>query len=311
MIDLAVIIVTWNVRDIVLDALRTLYADLEHRDLNAQVIVVDSASSDDTVVAIKNAFPQTTVIASDENLGFAGGNNLGMTSLGFGTFATTDLPRAVYLLNPDTLTQMGATQTLFDTLMLDDKYGVVGARLSYEDGSFQHSSFEFPSLRQLWVEFFPTPGRLIDHPFNGRYPRALYDRQAPFPVDFMLGATMMLRREVIQEVGMFDPQFFMYVEEVDWQWRIRKAGWEILCVPQAHVVHLAGQSTKQVKPRSVINLWESRLYLFEKHYPQWKLAIAKQMVALGMRRKIQQAHSSQTDGHLIQAYQQVRELALA
>lgn len=311
MTDLAIIIVTWNIRELIIDALRTIYEDLEQSNLDAQVIVVDSASSDDTVSAVAEHFPQTKIIASDENLGFAGANNLGMESLGFGNPSADNLPPAVYLLNPDTLTKQGATQTLFDTLMSDNKIGVVGAQLSYGDGSFQHSSFTFPGLRQLWVEFFPTPGRLIDHPFNGRYPQALYTQNKPFEVDFMLGATMMLKREVIQATHMFDRRFFMYAEEVDWQWRIKEAGWKILCVPQAHVVHLSGQSTGKAKPRSILNLWESRLLLYQKHYPAWKLVIAKQMVALGMQQKIKQAIDNNLDQDIIEAYQQVRELALA
>ncbi len=313
MIDLAIVIVTWNVREVVLDALRTLYADLEQSNLKAQVIVVDSASSDGTVDAIREHFSQTTIIASDTNLGFAGGNNVGIESLGFGddNVASSQLPRAVYLLNPDTLTQIGATQTLFDTLMAQDDVGVVGARLTFGDGSFQHASFMFPDLGQLWVEFFPTPGRLIEHPFNGRYPRDWYQSKTSFDVDFMLGATMMLKREVIQATGMFDLQFFMYAEEVDWQWRIHKAGWRILCVPSAHVVHLGGQSTGQVAARSIINLWQSRLYLYQKHYSQWKLILAKGLVALGMTRKIQQAKHTHIDSSIIEAYRSIRSLALS
>lgn len=311
MTDLAIIIVTWNVREIVLDALRTLYDDLAQSDLDAQVMVVDSASSDNTVEGIADHFPQVKIIASQENLGFGRANNLGMQSLGFGKQDAKDLPSAVYLLNPDTLTKLGATQTLFNTLFSDKKNGLVGGRFSYADGSFQHSGFAFPGLRQLWVEFFPVPGRLLDHPFNGRYPRASYDGQNAFEVDFMLGATMMLKREVIQETGMFDPQFFMYAEEVDWQWRIHKAGWRILCDPNAHIVHLVGQSTGQAQARSINNLWQSRLQLFKKHYPSWKLALAKQLIALGMKRKISQALKNNTDESVIQAYKKVRELALA
>jgi N-acetylglucosaminyl-diphospho-decaprenol L-rhamnosyltransferase len=295
--DLAVVIVTWNVREIVLDALRSLYEDLADSDLEARVIVVDSASSDNTIDAVRNNFPQVETIASPENLGFGNANNLGIKALG-------DLPPAVYLLNPDTLSQKGATGKLFDTLMADETIGLVGARLTYGDGSFQDSCFSFPGLRQLWVEFFPTPGRLIEGRFNGRYPRSLYAGNQPFEVDFMLGATMMLRREVIKQTEGFDPHFFMYGEEVEWQWRIRKAGWRILCVPQAHVVHLVGQSTGQVKARSILNLWESRLYLFKKHYPAWKLMLAKQMIRTGMALKIRKT----TEASVIEAYRQVQEM---
>lgn len=309
MIDLAIIIVSWNVCDLLLDALRTLYEDLAESNLNATVIVVDNASSDNSVEAVREHFPQVKLLASEENHGFAGGNNLGIAYLGFGEKSGDELPRAVYLLNSDTLTERGATQTLFDSLMVDESHGVVGAHLTYGDGSFQHSSFRFPGLRQLWVEFFPTSGRLIEGSFNGRYPHDSYHGKNPFEVDFMLGASMMIRREVIFETGMFDPQFFMYCEEIDWQWRMRKMGWKILCVPQAYVIHLGGQSTGQVKARSIINLWDSRLRLFKKHYSAWKLILAKQMIITGMNRKIQEAHRERVTEDVIEAYRTVQEMA--
>jgi N-acetylglucosaminyl-diphospho-decaprenol L-rhamnosyltransferase len=295
-----------------LDALRTLYADLEQSQLQAQVIVVDNASIDGTADAIRAQYPQVHVIASAENLGFGRANNEGMRYLGFGSNTLADqLPKAVYLLNADTLTESGATRKMYDVLMSDAQNGLVGARLTYGDGSFQHSAFVFPGLRQLWVEFFPTPGRFIEGRFNGRYLRKWYAGSVPFEVDFMLGATMMLRREVIQQTGMFDEQFFVYSEEVDWQWRIRKAGWRILCVPQAHIVHLAGQSTTQVKAKSVIYLWESRLKLFKKHYPAWQRFLAKHLIALGMSNKIRQAKRAKLSDEVINAYQTVREMALS
>jgi N-acetylglucosaminyl-diphospho-decaprenol L-rhamnosyltransferase len=227
MVDLAVVIVTWNSRDYVLDALTSLFADLEANDPSADVYVVDSASSDDTVQVITAAFPQVKMISSQENLGFGKANNLALQHIGFGQADAQNLPKAVYLLNPDTITQPGATCILYDTLMANPTWGLVGAGLAYEDGNFQHGAFVFPNLRQLWVEFFPTPGRFIEGRFNGRYPRSNYESGQPFPVDFTLGATMMLRCEVIQQTGMFDEQFFMYCEEVDWAWRIHDAGWKV------------------------------------------------------------------------------------
>jgi N-acetylglucosaminyl-diphospho-decaprenol L-rhamnosyltransferase len=312
---LAVVIVTWNVRELALEALRSLFADLDAHGPEANVYVVDSASSDGTAEAIGAAFPRVRLTASRENLGFGRANNLGMRQMGFtaltpGTALTPspspsgrgeknkemrravpaqDLPDAVYLLNPDTITQPGATKTLFDTLMADARLGLVGARLTFGDGSFQHSGFGFPGLRQLWTEFFPTPGRFIEGRFNGRYPRALYDAGKPFPVDFVLGATMMLRREVIEQTSGFDEAFFMYCEEIDWAWRIHKAGWEVRCVPAACVTHLAGKSTGQARPQSIINLWTSRMQLYRKHQPAWKVSLARMMIVVGMKRKIREA----------------------
>lgn len=303
-IDLAVVIVTWNVRDLILGALRTLYADLEHSGLAAVVYVVDSASSDGTAEVVAREFPQVRLWASAENLGFGRANNAALRLAGFDQDGP-EVPRAVYLLNPDTLTHPGATRALFDALMRDTRVGLVGARLSYEDGSFQHGAFAFPGLRQLWVEFFPTPGRMIESAFNGRYPLWLYEAGEPFTVDFTLGATMMLKREVIAQTGMFDEAFFMYCEEIDWAWRIHKAGWLAQCVPSAHVTHLSGKSTGQVRARSVVNLWTSRLTLFRKHYPLWKYRIALWMVRVGMGRKA----ARETDAELKAAYLQIRDMA--
>jgi GT2 family glycosyltransferase len=310
MLDLVVVIVTWNVRALALDALLTLYADLDNSGLSAEVVVVDSASSDGTAAAIADRFPQARVIACEENVGFVRGNNLALRQLGFERDGAS-LPRAVYLLNPDTRTEPGATRALFEALLAEPKVGLVGARLSYGDGSFQDSAFAFPGLKQLWVEFFPTPGRLIVGAFNGRYPRALYEGNQPFAVDFVLGATMMLRSEALQQVGLLDEGIFMYTEEVDLAWRLHNAGWSARCVPTAQVVHLSGQSASQARPQSAINLWTSRLRLFSKHYPAWKARLARHMIVIGMRRKIRQAASlppSERDG-MVAAYRRIIGLA--
>ena len=173
--DLAVVIVNWNTRQLTLDALGSLFADLDANGPAATVYVVDNASTDGSVDAIRAQFPQVELIASERNLGFGGGNNHALRHIGFGEASPPpDLPRAVYLLNSDTITQPGATRTLYDALLADPCLGLVGARLTYGDGSFQHGAFAFPGLRQLWAEFFPPPGRWIEGRFNGRYPRAFY-----------------------------------------------------------------------------------------------------------------------------------------
>lgn len=311
MLDLAVVVVTWNNETIITDTLQSVIDDLESTQLDYEVWLVDSASTDNTVSVVRSNFLTVELIASEENIGFSRSNNLAMRRIGFdGGSSHNELPRAVYLLNPDTITHQGATFTLFDTLMQDEKTGVVGARLTYLDGSFQHSGFMFPDLGQIWTEFFPTPGRFIEGGFNGRYSQIQYQSSEPFDVDFTLGATMMLKHEVLLQTGLFDEDFLIYCEEVDWAWRIRKAGWSILCVPEAHVTHLGGQSTSQVKPWSVVNLWKSRLHLYDKHYPAWKIRIARLMIRVGMRRKMAQLDKKADDyADILSAYQKVYEMA--
>ncbi len=301
MADLAVVIVTWNVRELVLDAIGSLYADCASSGLNADVYVVDSASSDGTPEAVRAAFPQVKLTVSAQNLGFGAANNVAIRQI-----MANDPPPVVYLLNPDTHTHLGATRRLYDQLLSDPKIGLVGAELEYGDGTFQHGAYGFPGLRQIWTEFFPTPGRLIEGSFNGRYPKSLYEQGKPFPVDFVLGATMMLRREVIAQTGMFDEGFFMYCEEVDWAWRIRGGGWQVRSVPGALVTHFAGKSTVQVRPRMVIELWKSRLRLYTKHYNPLKVLAARLLIALGMTYKLRRTPA----GAEREAYRTIRALAL-
>ena len=308
MSDLAVVIVTWNSAAEIADALRSLLADLRNSGLRHQVWVVDACSSDDTVEIVHERFVTVRLVESERNDGFGAANNLALRQIGFGSRrAAPELPQAVFLLNPDTVTHIGACRALYEALMSEEEIGVVGARLSFADGRFQHSAFGFPGLRQLWAELFPTPGRLIEGSFNGRYPRAWYMRDAPFDVDFTLGATMMLKRDVILGTGGFDEDFFLYCEEVDWAWRIKNSGWRILCVPSARVTHIGGGSTSKARPRSLVKLWKSRLLLYEKHYPAWKRWLARRLVREGMRRQLGSLPAA--DEELRQAYRQVVEMA--
>ncbi|MCY4464183.1 MAG: glycosyltransferase family 2 protein [Chloroflexi bacterium] len=306
-LDLAVVIVTWNNADVILPALQSLRADLAETSLRHEIWLVDSASRDATVELVRRHFPQVNLLVCERNRGFGAANNLALDRLGLAGGPSTDLPAAVYLLNPDTLAQPGSTQRLYDTLMSSPELGVVGARLSYADGSFQHSAFRFPGLRQVYCELFPVPGRLLAGRFNGRYPRSLYESAAAFAIDFPLGATMMLKRAAILQSGIFDEDFFIYCEEVDWAWRIRKLGWRIACEPRAHVIHLGGQSTAQARPSSLVHLWRSRLLLMDKHLPGWKRRLARWLILRGMRRKLRALGDA--DAELADACREIIEMA--
>lgn len=308
--DLAIVIVTWNVRDLVLDCLQSVFDDLGSSRLDGLVYLVDNASTDGTAAAVRNAFPQVHLIEAGDNLGFARGNNLALRSIGFPD--GDNLPAFVLLLNPDTLVKPGALRALLDGMQATGA-GLAGARLVYGDGSFQHSAFAFPGLAQLLVDLFPTPGRLQESRINGRYPRRLYAGDQPFAVDHPLGATFMLRREAIAQTGLFDEQFRLYCEEVDWAMRIRAAGWQAVCIPTSKVVHFGGQSTAQVRPQSVINLWTARLRLYHKHYAPIKRTLAILIMRAGMNRLIQATarDSSQDDEvskALVDAYREVIRL---
>lgn len=312
---LAVVIVTWNVRALVLDAVKSVVDDLKNGQIRAEIWIVDNQSSDGTAEALRNAYPnelarQVHVLDPGENVGFAAGNNYALRAIGFPD--SIDLPDYVLLLNPDTIVRPGALNALIGGLESSNA-GLAGARLVYGDGSFQHSAFGFPGLMQLMFDLFPAPARLYESSLNGRYPRFKYQGDEPFEIDHPLGATFLLRREVICQTGMFDEQFHLYCEEIDWAMRIKAAGWRAVCVPSAEVVHFGGQSTSQVQPESITNLWKARLQLYRKHYSPLIQAIAKVIIRIGMNRLIQRtarnsAESDETRQALVKAYIRVISL---
>jgi N-acetylglucosaminyl-diphospho-decaprenol L-rhamnosyltransferase len=282
---LSVVIVSWNVRELLARCLSSLLADLEASHLDARIIVVDNASRDGTPDLIRSQFPRVELIARVDNLGFAGGNNVGLRTCGFDTDNVAVRPAACFLLNPDTEVQPGAIKTLLDTLYSHPDSAIVTSRLSYGDGSFQHSAFHFPGLGQLYIDLFQVPGRVYESRWNGRYPRRLFDGYEPFEIDTPLGAVMLLRCEAIEQVGIFDEGFALYCEEIDWAARFKEAGWKNLCAPTAHIVHHSGQSTSQVQVESFVKLWTSRYRLHTKHPQFAPLWLARRIVIAGMKRK--------------------------
>ena len=323
---LAVIIVSFNVRELLRRALAATFASLERSpELDAQVWVVDNFSADGSAGMVAAEFPQARLLASTRNLGFAGGNNLALRALGFDdvedpvsspTGKEVPFPRAgeaetgfgaemagrpdyVLLLNPDAEPVGNAVGEMAGFLQAHPAVGGAGAQLRYADGRFQHGAFRFPGLWQLWFDFFPPrPRRLLDSRLNGRYPRKLYDAGSPFPVDFALGAALMVRRDAIQAAGLLDEDYFMYAEEVDWCWRIRKAGWPFYCVPAAEVIHYGGASARQFRSSSFLNLWRSRYRLYERFYGSVRYWLAARIVCLGMWAEARRARMAAARGEI-------------
>ena len=211
----------------------------------------------------------------------------------------TRISQYVLLLNPDAEPLGDALGQMARFLDEHPKVGGVGAQLQYPDGRFQHGAFRFPDLWQLWFDFFPPrPRRLLDSGLNGRYSRALYDAGKPFPIDFALGAALMVRREAIEAAGLLDEGYFMYAEEVDWCWRIQRAGWPFYCVPAARVIHHGGASARQFREQSFLNLWRSRKRLYDRFYGPGRRWLAVQIVRLGMWAEARRARQAAARGEI-------------
>jgi len=309
--DLAIIIVSYNTKAMLWACLRSVYAGLDQFPGDAQVWVVDNASSDESPDMVHSEFPQARLLALSQNLGFAAGNNVALRELGFETVSEHQ-PELILFLNPDTELLPGALTPMASVLQSVENAGLVGAGLVYPDGRFQHSAFRFPSLGQIWFDFFPWPARLLDSPLNGRYPRSLYQGSRPFTIDHPLGAVMMTRAEVIREVGLMDEGFFMYAEEIDWCIRVKQAGWDIYCVPTSQILHHAGASTRQFREEMFVALWRSRFRLLRKHYGPVFNLVARLLVRLGLWAEMRRARQSESGVALEQrlsAYRRVWELA--
>ena len=305
--DLSVLIVSYNTREL-LDGCLTSVISMLNLGSDHEVVVVDNASADGSAAMVRSAFPQVRLLANEQNRGFSAGSNQAIQS---------SSGRYVMLLNPDTVVRSGALGRMMELLDDDAEIGVVGPKLVYPDGSFQHSAFTFPTLPMIFLDFFPLNYRLMDSRLNGRYPRALYDVGEPFPVDHPLGAGLMVRRRVIEEVGLLDESFFMYCEEIDWCMRIKDAGWQVYCCSQAEVVHYEAQSTAQFRDEMFIELHRSRYRLYEKHYSGSFRRAARWLVLLGLTQRSLQARWAAGRGRLDQeavrdrlaTYRQVRMLS--
>jgi len=284
MLDVAVIIVSWNVRDFLAESIASVKRDFELSELSGQVWVVDNNSTDGTVDLVTDLFPDIRLIRNEYNPGFGAANNMGIEAV----LDEYDRSSARYLffLNPDTYVREGALRTMIDVMDADSRIAAVAPRLVYGNGALQHSAFKFPGIRQIALDLLSRPARLYDSGFNGRYRSASFSHGKPsFEVDHLLGAAMLVRSDVVEATGGFDEAYFMYCEEIDWCWRIRKAGWTIRAVPSAEVVHYAGASSKQAGAGAIRNLWISRATLYRSHRDLLRRKLARAIVKRVMSRK--------------------------
>ncbi len=314
--DLGIVIVNWNVRDLLAACLDSVYVDLAQSGLSSAVVVVDNGSTDGSVEMMRTNFPRTQLIQA-ENRGMGAGNNLGLKALGFGNsksqipnpnptaFRSGDsslqFPFAALILNPDTIIKPGALRALVSFLRDHPQAGVVAPKLVNGDGTLQHSGFQFPGFGQAALDLFLPPGhlaRLIDSPLNGRYPAGWYSSGAPFRVDHTLGAAFAVRGEAIPDGELFDEVFHMYCEEIDAQWRLARAGWERWVAPGAEIIHYGGRSTGQVRTQSFVNLWTSRRRLYYRHHTPLLNALVRLLVEAAMRQHIRENHRLSQRGQL-------------
>lgn len=288
--QLGIVIVNWNVRDLLAACLRSVYSDLIQSGLSGQVVVVDNGSTDGSPEMVRRDFPATLLLTLD-NPGFGAANNAGIKALGETT--------AVLILNPDTIVRAGTLRSLYNFLRDHPHAGVVAPSLLNPDGSLQHSGFHFPGLVQGFFDLFPLPGRLarlMDSPLNGRYPALRYRLAAAFAVDHTLGAAFMVRSAALADEQLFDESFFLYCEEIDAQWRLARKGWGVYILPTAHIVHYGGRSTSQDLSKTFVHLWHSRHKLYQRYHGGITNILMRGMVIAAMRNRLRANYQRQAQG---------------
>lgn len=259
---LAIIIVSWNVRDLLQRCLHAVEASLADATIAYTIIVVDNASHDGTPAMVRQEFPHVQLLEPGCNLGFAGGNNCALRELGLIALqstpsiyegdrmvsqpTTTSYPTAIFLLNPDTEPVGDALPRLFRYLEQYPELVAVGPQLRYPDGSIQSSRRRFPTrLTFFWESTILA--RLWPHnPWNQRYHCADKRDDVEQKVDWLVGAALLVRSEAIARAGLLNEAFFMYSEELEWQKRLAQGRKAIAYIPDAVILHHEAKSSEQV-----------------------------------------------------------------
>jgi GT2 family glycosyltransferase len=243
--DLSIIIVSWNVRDLLEKCLSSIFNNVHNinyacpagaKRICGEVFVVDNASADHTAEMVLQKFPQVNLIRSAKNLGFAGGNNLAIREA---------KGKYILLLNPDTEILDGAAEKMIEFMETRPDAGISGCQILNPDKTLQPSVRRFPNIiDQLLIflkftHFLPNIGPLK------RYFAADFDYTRPSEVDQIMGAFFMVRREVFDKIGLLDEKFYLWFEEVDFCRRAKNSGYKIMYNPGAQIIHYGGESFKQ------------------------------------------------------------------
>lgn len=281
MLDLGIVILNWNTRDLLRRCLETVFASVDQFSDPArgaftyQVVVVDNASTDSSAEMVAKEFPQATLIVNPANNGFSYGNNIGLRTLGFqdNGRAQSHAPRYAVLLNPDTEVPPNAFVQMVEFMDAEPSVGAAGPKLVLPDGSLDKAcrrSFPTPKVS---IYHFLGLGKLFPNsPRFARYNMTFLDPDQEAEVDSVVGAFMMVRREAVERAGLLDETFFMYGEDIDWAYRIQKSGWKIVYHPQVTVKHVKRAASRQSK-KAKFEFSRAMLIFYRKHYrattPLW------------------------------------------
>ncbi len=254
--DLSALVVTYRSRDHVAECLRSL--DAARAGLAVEVLVVDNASDDGTLDAVREAAPWARIVETGDNLGYARAVNVGIRA---------SSGRHVLVLNPDCVVGPGALAALHAWMETHPRCAIAGPLIRNPDGSLEYAARMFPRASALLFNRYSLLTRLWPaNPWSRRYLLADWDHATPRPVDWVTGACMLVRREAIDRVGGMDEAYFMFNEDVDWCHAMKDAGWGVDFVPDATVTHHIGASRRRVADRVILERHRGMIHYFRKYH---------------------------------------------
>jgi GT2 family glycosyltransferase len=259
--ELSIVIVSYNTKQLLLECLQSVHHEIT--DLNSEVFLVDNCSSDGSLLMVETEFPQVKVIRSPINLGFGAANNLALQAA---------QGRYIVLLNSDAFLSAGSLRKARDHMNAHPRAALAGGRLVGRDFSWQPSARMFPHVISDALALTGLAAKYPKSRFFGHFDRTWADPLQPCQADWVPGAFSIIRTEVLHSVGLFDPRFFMYGEEVDLCRRIKKAGYEVWYWPDIVVTHIGGESSRHMsdgdQPGAQVVNWRMRstLLYYRKHH---------------------------------------------
>ncbi len=255
MIDLSVIIVNWNVKDYLVDCIHSIYSSVKH--ITFEIIVVDNGSTDGSVETIRKVFSEVIVIANKNNIGFGKANNVAANQCN---------GRYILFLNPDTVVLSNALDYVIKYLDTNLDVGAAGCKIKCVENGFIGGARHFPSLTTEFIDHLCLNSFFPNNKIFGYYTMSYWNYNDTRDIDVLSGSFIMLRRQIMQTVGLFDENFFMYGEDIDLCYRIKKAKWRIVFVSNAEIIHYGEKSAMQTHNGEieVESLW-SKYYYFKKN----------------------------------------------
>ena len=248
---------SWNSKEYLLPCIASIFETTKR--IPTEVIVIDNHSSDGSGPEVKKTFPGVHLILNEKNSGFARATNQGLKE---------SQGRYVLLLNPDTRMKEGAIERLLSFMETHSKVGVSGGQLLNRDGSKQNSIANFPSLATELLN-----KSLLRWMFPKKFPGKERNSLEPIEVDSVIGACMIVRRDAMERVGLLDEGYFLFLEETDWCYRMKKTGWKVYHLPQAEAYHYQGQSAEREKKKAKVEYYRSRYHFFKKNRGEFQWSI--------------------------------------